>query len=232
MRNKLKVSVTFLLIGLIVSGVIFGLLLAFKEQAKSDIREYVKEDILNNTGQSVYEVPSGDYLSITGEDAGLDDIDINILDSWIKIAKFHEGDGDEEYASLHLAGVIEIPDLDIEEPVWEENSSLAMRYGVIRMQGYAELEEDGNCVIVGHRSLVTSAHFWNLTDIGIDDKCIITTSDGISHEYRVNSTCYCSPYDLQDKLDEPDGLSKKITLVTCAREYGNCWRFLVTLVPA
>ena len=108
---------------------------------------------------------------------------------------------------------------------------MAIRYGVIRMRYSAGLEEEGNCVIVGHRNTVTSTIFYNLTDIRVNDKAVIRTPGGRSHEYRVSGTYYCSPYELQDYVGTSDINEKQITLVTCAREYGNCWRFIVVLVP-
>lgn len=223
MRKYLKVIAGLVLVLAFLTGVLAWR----KEYAKSDIRESTKTNVLRNVSVESYEVPSGDYLAITGEDV---DPGLHLLESWIKIAQFHEGTGSEEYATLHLAGVIEIPSLAIEEPVWKENTSVAMRYGVIVMEDFAGLEEEGNCVIVGHRSLVTKTTFWNLTDIKEDDSVLITMPDGTRHEYRVSGTYYCSPYDLQSYLESSDN-PKQITLVTCAKEKGNSWRFIAVLVP-
>ena len=224
MRKYLKVLVFFML----ACAFFLGVLAWRKEYAKSEIRESMKKTVLESIDAGTYEVPAGDYLSVSGEDM---EPDLDLLASWIKIAQYHEGTGSEEYAALHLAGVIEIPSLAIEEPVWKENTDVAMRYGVIVMEDFAGIEEDGNCVILGHRSLVTSTTFWNLTDISEDDEVLITTPDGVRHEYRVSGTYYCSPYDLQSYLDGPDNCAKQITLVTCAKERGTSWRFIAVLLP-
>jgi LPXTG-site transpeptidase (sortase) family protein len=206
-----------------------GLLTGLKEYTKSFIRESVKEEILEkkDAGDLVFEVPAGDYLSVEGEEG---EPETDILDNWIGITGYVSGN-DRACESLHLAGIIEIGALGIEEPIWEENTSLAMRYGVILMKNTARLEETGNAVIVGHRNTVTHTVFDKLTSIKKDDEVVITTPDGLMHNYRVNGTYYCSPYDLQNYVGTSSEYPVMITLVTCAREKGNSWRFIVTLVP-
>lgn len=206
-----------------------GLLTGLKEYTKSFIRESVKEEILEkkDAGDLVFEVPAGDYLSVEGEEG---EPETDILDNWIGITGYVSGN-DRACESLHLAGIIEIGALGIEEPIWEENTSLAMRYGVILMKNTARLEETGNAVIVGHRNTVTHTVFDKLTSIKKDDEVVITTPDGLMHNYRVNGTYYCSPYHLQNYVCTSSEYPVMITLVTCAREKGNSWRFIVTLVP-
>ena len=207
-----------------------GLLAGFKEYAKSFVRESVKEEILDmtDTGDLVFEVPAGDYLSIEGEEG---EPETDVLDSWLGITGYISGN-DKACESLHLAGIIEIPSLGIEEPVWEENTKLAMRYGVILMKNTARLESPGNAGIVGHRNTITHTIFDKLTKIKKDDDVTITTPDGFTHNYRVNGTYYCSPYELQNYVGTSSDYPVMITLVTCAREKGNSWRFIVTLIPS
>ena len=227
MVNKFR---KVILITAITLASLTGLLAGLKEYEKSYVRESVKEEILEkkDTGEVVFEVPSGDYLSIEGEEGGPD---TDILDSWIGITGYCTGN-DKACASLHLAGTIEIPSLGIQEPIWEENTSLAMRYGVILMKNTARLETEGNAVIVGHRNTITHTIFDKLTKIKKDDAVTITTPDGFMHNYRVNGTYYCSPYDLQNYVGTSSDYPIMITLVTCAREKGNNWRFIVTLIPS
>ena len=208
---------------------ILGFLAMSKEYAKSYVRQSVVEDILNNPDKEdlTYEVPSGDYLSITGEE-GQDDS--GFLESWSGIASVVCGEN-VKTEKLHLTGRIKIPALGIEEPIWEENSALAMRYGVILMKYSARLGEEGNSVIVGHRNTVTHTIFDKLTGIKNGDAAIVITTDGKEHKYKVNSTRYCSPYDLQSYVGSSEDYPEMITLVTCAREKGNSWRFIVTLIP-
>ena len=117
-RKGIWISVLF-----IVS--LTGLLAGLKEYAKSFVRETVKEEILDKTDTRdlVFEVPAGDYLSIEGEEG---EPETDVLDSWLGITGYIAGN-DKACESLHLAGIIEIPSLGIEEPIWEENTSLAMR---------------------------------------------------------------------------------------------------------
>ena len=207
-----------------------GLIMFFKEYAKSYLRDSVKQDILrrSNTDDVVYEVPAGDYLAVEGEE---NMEEISPAEGIIEIAGYCAGNGNET-EKLHLLGIISIPSLGIEEPIWEENSSLAMRYGVILLKGYAGLGQEGNSIIVGHRNTVTHTIFDKLTKIKNNDIVILTTPDGIDHKYRVNGTYYCSPYDLEDYVGTSEEYPVMITLITCAREKGNCWRFIATLIPS
>lgn len=230
MRKYLKGILAACLVILGLAGLMAGL----EEYAKSSIRVSVKDEALhlfdertNGNDEITYEVPSGGFLAVYGDG---DDTEWNLIGDWVQIASYQNG-ADREMATLHMEGIIEIPCLDIEEPVWKENSSVAMRYGVIRMRYTAGLQEPGNSVIVGHRNTVSSTIFYNLTDIRVNDRAIIKTPDGKRHEYRVSNTYYCSPYELQDYVGSSDVNAKQITLVTCARERGNCWRFIVVLVP-
>ena len=219
---------TILIIILAVVSVA-GLWTGLEEYAKSYVREAVKEDILEKTDSGVitYEVPAGDYLAVEGEEST---VESSAPDSVIEISGYGSGE-DHTRETLHLEGVIEIPSLGIEEPVWKENSYVAMRYGVILLKNTAKLEQPGNAVIVGHRNTVTHTVFDKLTKINKDDAAVITLPDGSEHKYRVNGTYYCSPYDLQDYVGTSSEYPVMITLVTCAREKGNSWRFIVTLIP-
>ena len=214
---------------LIVLSVI-GMLLFLEEYAKSYLRDQVKDEVLNRKEDDdiEYDVPSGNYLSIKGEENTEDD---SAAEALIQIAGYAAGD-DNATDKLHLIGIISIPSLDIEEPIWKENSNLAMRYGVILMD-YSPMPGDkGNSLIVGHRNNITHTIFDKLTKIKNGAAVTITTPEGFEQNYRVNGTYYCSPYDLQDYVGTSEEYPVMVTLITCAREKGNCWRFIVTLIPA
>ena len=227
MKNKYLRPV---LAGVLVVLSVAGLLLFLEEYAKSYLRSTVKDEVLrrNTTDDVVYEVPAGDYLSVNGEE---DTDEESFVERWLEIAGYCTGN-DKETADLHLIGIISIPGLDIEEPVWEENTDLAMRYGVILMKESARLGEQGNSIIVGHRNTITHTVFDKLPKIRKGDSVTITTPDGLEKSYRVNGTYYCSPYDLQEYVGSSPDYPVMITLITCAREKGNCWRFIATLIPS
>ena len=214
---------------LIVLSVI-GMLLFLEEYAKSYLRDQVKDEVLNRKEDDdiEYDVPSGNYLSIKGEENTEDD---SAAEALIQIAGYAAGD-DNATDKLHLIGIISIPSLDIEEPIWKENSSLAMRYGVILMDYSPRPGDKGNSLIVGHRNNITHTIFDKLTKIKNGAAVTITTPEGFEQNYRVNGTYYCSPYDLQDYVGTSEEYPVMVTLITCAREKGNCWRFIVTLIPA
>lgn len=209
---------------------IFGMLLFLEEYAKSYLRDQVKDEVLNRKDDDdiEYDVPSGDYLSVKGEENTEDE---SSAEAFLQIVGYSAGD-DNETDKLHLIGIISIPSLDIEEPIWKENSSLAMRYGVILMDYSPRPGDKGNSLIVGHRNTITHTIFDRLTKIKNGAAVTITTPEGFEQNYRVNGTYYCSPYDLQDYVGTSEEYPVMVTLITCAREKGNCWRFIVTLIPA
>lgn len=225
MKKYLK---AFLLTLVVVAGTA-GILAFLKEYAKSSIRNAVRDDALAkiDSGEDSCEVPSGSYLSVPGDD---DFTGPDYISGWVSLVTY-EPDNTVEVESLHSAGVIEIPSLNIREAIWKENTPVAMRYGVIVMKEFAGVNEAGNCVIVGHRNTITHTVFDKLTKIRMNDAALITTPDGIKHKYRVNGTYYCSPYDLENYVGTSPDHPVMITLITCAREKGNDWRFIVTLVP-
>ena len=218
------------LAGVLVIFSVAGLLLFLEEYAKSYLRSTVKDEVLkrNTTDDVVYEVPAGDYLSVNGEENTEEE---SFVEGWLEIAGYCTGN-DDAAADLHLVGIISIPGLDIEEPIWKENTDLAMRYGVILMKESAGIGEQGNSLIVGHRNTITHTVFDKLPKISKGDPVTITTPDGLEHKYRVNGTYYCSPYDLQDYVGTSADHPVMVTLITCTREKGNCWRFIVTLIPS
>ena len=208
---------------------IAGLLLFVEEYAKSYLRNTVKDEVIQReiSDDVVYEVPAGDFLSVNGEE---DTDGGSVAEGLFEISGYCSGNG--RTCDLHLIGIINIPDLDIEEPVWEENTNLAMRYGVILMKDSARPGQKGNSIIVGHRNTVTHTVFDKLPLIKKGDTVTITTPDGLEQNYRVNGTYYCSPYDLQNYVGASADHPVMITLITCAREKGNSWRFIVTLIPS
>ena len=208
---------------------IAGLLLFVEEYAKSYLRNTVKDEVIQReiSDDVVYEVPAGDFLSVNGEE---DTDGGSVAEGLFEISGYCSGNG--RTCDLHLIGIINIPDLDIEEPVWEENTNLAMRYGVILMKDSARPGQKGNSIIVGHRNTVTHTVFDKLPLIKKGDTVTITTPDGLEQNYRVNGTYYCSPYDLQNYVGTSADHPVMITLITCAREKGNSWRFIVTLIPS
>lgn len=225
MLKKYFKSILLFLLALMA---IFGILVFLSEYAKSYVRQSVKADILKSDSKEVtFEVPAGDFLAIEGEE---NKEDTDPIDSWIEIAEYYAG-GNQEKEQLHLEGTISLPGIGIEEPIWRENTPLAMRYGVILLKNTGKLGKEGNAVIVGHRNNITHTIFDKLTRIRIGDKATLLLPDGKEQKYRVNGTYYCSPYELDQYVGSSKDYKVMITLITCAREKGDDWRFVVTLIP-
>lgn len=106
-----------------------------------------------------------------------------------------------------VLGVLEIPRLGFEVPLYDGASDLNMDRGIARINGTAMPDEGGNMGIAGHRD----GYFRVLKDIKLGDEMILNSSAGIKR-YRVKDLMIVEPGAV-DVLDHTEDAS--ITLVTC-----------------
>ena len=107
-----------------------------------------------------------------------------------------------------VLGVFEIPDLDLELPIYDGASELHMDRGIARIEGTAMPgHHDGNLGIAGHRD----GYFRVLKDIRFGDEINVTTSGG-TDTYVVEQLMIVDPsaVEVLDYTPVPS-----ITLVTC-----------------
>ena len=121
-----------------------------------------------------------------------------------RIAAFDES---LSQATSDVLGILEIPRLDLEVPVYDGASDLHMDRGAARIEGTAMPGEPGNLGVAGHRD----GYFRVLKDIELGDEITITTVDG-SESYVV----------LELKIVDPTAVEvlnptvqQSVTLVTC-----------------
>ena len=107
--------------------------------------------------------------------------------------------------------------IDVKEPIWDSCSSTALRFGVGRFPQTAQIGEDANCTIFGHRMRQSQTIFWQLQTLEkhIGEEVIVTTTDGIRHQYTISDTVYVKdaaidPYLSADLFD-----SEHLCLATC-----------------
>ena len=122
-----------------------------------------------------------------------------------------------QHETLTLIGILEIPCIDVKEPIWDSCSSTALRFGVGRFPQTAQIGEDANCTIFGHRMRQSQTIFWQLQMLEehIGEEVIVTTTDGIQHRYTISDTVYVTdaaidPYLSADLFD-----SEHLCLATC-----------------
>ena len=214
MNDKLRIVLKTLAVVLfLVSIAIIGIT-AIKNHMRKDISKdaiKVVESAIEEGGDKkvTFEVPVSDFYKVDGEwgedDASLQDL----LREMTDLSSQHE--------TLTLIGILEIPCIDVKEPIWDSCSSTALRFGVGRFPQTAQIGEDANCTIFGHRMRQSKTIFWQLQMLEehIGEEVIVTTTDGIQHRYTISDTVYVTdaaidPYLSADLFD-----SEHLCLATC-----------------
>jgi|GEM_PF-1854705 len=223
-----------ILITALVPALIIGLVLAFWDTGTALIRQSYTDgaieavdEALQSGGGNVtvtYEIPDTALLRVSGEDEETTTVGDIVGD----ITQY-----DASNSTLTLLGVIEIPTVDVFEPVYAECNNLALRYGCAHYSASKDLlATDGNCSIMGHRFYEGNYAFTDLVLVEEGDYVYVTTTDGRIKTYAVEETLYTTPEDLPGYLDGDRYRSEHLTLTTCARENGEAWRFVVVCTPA
>ncbi|MGI9220609.1 MAG: class D sortase [Woeseiaceae bacterium] len=106
-----------------------------------------------------------------------------------------------------ILGILEIPRLKLEVPLYDGASDLHMDRGAARIEGTAMPGEPGNLGVAAHRD----GYFRVLKDIELGDELMLTTANGLE-EYVVLETRIVDPsaVEVLDPTDE-----QSVTLVTC-----------------
>ena len=160
-----------------------------------------------------FAVPVSDAFSVTGENGGSD----NSLEKLMKDMR----DLSLEHETLTLLGILEIPGINVREPVWDSCSVNALRYGVGRYPGTADIGGPGLCNIFGHRikgDIDTKLGSIQYLQDKMGDPVMVTTVDGVCHRYRIVDTLYATDAELMPYLD-PETFSDE-TLCISACGYG------------
>lgn len=211
---------TIKIIGGVILGfaIVIGLVLALIEPIKGLIRQkysndaidYVEEQIIQGSGVITFNVPVSDALAIQGEN-GEDD---GGLDKLLKDMQALSG----EYESLTLLGILEIPCIDVKEPIWDTCSTNALRYGVGRYPGTANIGEKGLCNLFGHRQIGNlDAKLGSIQYLQehIGEEVVVTTTDGTMHIYRIVKTVYVKDAELMPYLDPKTYDEETLCITAC-----------------
>lgn len=208
--KKKKVGKVLLITG-VTLVILVGVFLIFLEPLKAWIRSRYTDKALDafNKGETTIQVPITDVLSVDGEN-GEQEIG---ADKFVGELTTLTAD----YGTLTLLGVLEIPAIEVEEPIFSEASTLALRYGCGRFGDTAGIGEAGLCSVWGHRTLGGSSHFDRLQELQnhIGEKVYVTTPDMAVHEYEIVKCVYAKdgaimPWMYKDTYDE-----EMLAIVTC-----------------
>ena len=158
----------------------------------------------------IVKVPITDALSIDGEDGNLD----NGIDKLLQDMR----DLSAEYEYLTLLGILEIPCIDVKEPIWDTCSTNALRYGVGRYPGTAELGTPGLCNLFGHRqngNLDAKLGSLQLLQGHIGEEVIVTTTDGVQHIYTIVDTVHVTDSELMPYLRKDTYEEETLCITAC-----------------
>ena len=163
MRNiKITIKLHRILLILIL---ITGLILLSTELIKTRIRQNVEdeaieavESAIDNGGSQelTFKLPVTDYLMVNGENGEEDKTIEDLLREMDSISAEHE--------EIKLLGILEVPCIELKEPIWDSCSSTALRFGVGRFPQTCQIGKEGTCSLFGHR-MESHTIFWNLQSL-------------------------------------------------------------------
>jgi sortase A len=104
-------------------------------------------------------------------------------------------------------GVLTIPSIELEVPIFDGTSELTLNRGIGRIEGTAFVGAAGNLGLAGHRD----GFFRGLKDVDIGDAIDVETLDGTTR-YRITELIIVEPTDVY-VLSPTD--TATLTLVTC-----------------
>ena len=240
MQDKLRIVLKTVAVVLFTLGLVIVLIHTVKNRMRQNVSNdaiEVAESIIEEGGDEsevTVLVPKTGFLAVDGE-AGEDDASLaELLHEMQTLSSEHE--------KLTLLGILEIPCIDVKEPIWDRCSTTALRFGVGRFPETCNIGEDANCTLFGHRMRQSKTIFWQLQTLEkhIGEEVIVTTTDGVRHNYKIYDTVYVKdaaidPYLSSDLFD-----TEHLCLATCG--YGqdpynkNIYRaknteFIVICVP-
>jgi sortase A len=104
-------------------------------------------------------------------------------------------------------GVLTIPAVDLEAPIFEGTSELTLNRGIGHIEGTADIASAGNLGLAAHRD----GFFRVLKNVGVGDTVTVESLQGTSH-YRVTELLVVEPTDVYVLAPTQ---AATLTLVTC-----------------
>lgn len=183
---------------------------------------------LNNTEAITFVVPAKGN-EINGEGFDL----FNNEDDFAAQQELYDSYVDElpDDVVLTFVGVISIESVDIEIPIWDSTSVVALRYGAGKYEDSAYPGEGKNCTILGHRMRAEGALFHSLGEVKLDDVIRITKPDGKEMVYIVDEIETILPEELENYIMADCSDTERLTLVTCTPLGNPTHRLIVIAHP-
>ena len=119
---------------------------------------------------------------------------------------------DLKYKGQKVIGLIEIPAIDLEYPILEKTTKLAMATSISRYYG-GEINEYGNVSLAGHNNY-SGTMFGRNKNLKKGDKVLLTDLTGKTLEYEIFDIFVTHPDDTK-VLETKDKTIREVTLITC-----------------
>lgn len=237
-KNKKKSNISLVIAILLF---LLGVCLLLVDPVKNKIRDNKTNEALNvfesninnnieinNTEAITFVVPAKGN-EINGEGFDLFDPNSNEADQQAALeAAMAEL---PENVVLTYVGIIKIESVDIEIPIWDSTSVVALRYGAGKYEQSAYPGEGQNCTILGHRMRAEGLLFHSLGEVKLDDVIRITLTNGKEMVYIVDEIITILPEELENYIMADSSDREQLTLVTCTPMGNPTHRLLVIAHP-
>lgn len=237
-KNKKKSNITLIIAILLF---LLGICLLLVDPVKNKLRDSKTNEAIelfesninnniaiNNTEAITFVVPAKGN-EINGEGFDLFDPNSNEYDQEAALESAMAELPDE--VVLTYVGVIKIESVDIEIPIWDSTSVVALRYGAGKYEQSSYPGEGGNCTILGHRMRAEGLLFHSLGEVKLDDVIRITLTDGKEMVYIVDKIITILPEELENYIMADSSDTEQLTLVTCTPMGNPTHRLLVIAHP-
>lgn len=229
-RNVLSDLLLILAIVLFLGGVALFLVDPIKNMIRKDtvedMQESVREMISVGEATEITFVVERDALEVNGEEYDYFGDDDEILRMQEQMAA--EQAELPDYIVLNCIALLDIDSCNIHISVWDDATTVSLRYGGGHFPESVMPGEIGNCAILAHHMRVEYSMFNTLDRISIGDPIRIVTVDGHEYTYITDNIRVIPPSELYDNLRGDITDTRQITLVTCTYTANGTERLVVT----
>lgn len=122
----------------------------------------------------------------------------------------------KKYKGYTVEAKLEIPDINLETYILQENTEKALNTAVVKIYG-ATPNHIGNLCVAGHNAPYNKNMFRDLKDLTIGERLYIIDNKIGKVEYEVYDIYKVFPEDVSCLLQETNG-QKEVTLITCTND--------------
>ncbi len=122
----------------------------------------------------------------------------------------------KKYKGYTVEAKLEIPDINLETYILQENTEKALNTAVVKIYG-ATPNHIGNLCVAGHNAPYNKNMFRDLKDLTIGERLYIIDNKIGKVEYEIYDIYKVFPEDVSCLLQETNG-QKEVTLITCTND--------------